>query len=156
MLFADVSTGFKAGGFNQAVSLTQPNQLQPFAPERITAYTFGIKNRLLDNKLQLNVEAFYWDYKDLQLSAQAFDGTGNVVLLTQNAGAARVAGPMSVLSPSPGRAARCVDRSNMSIRSTSSSRSYSRHCPCRPGGLAVRSPRPMRKGWLPSIARAVR
>ena len=104
MLFADVSTGFKAGGFNQAVSLSQPNQLQSFAPERITAYTFGIKNRFLDNKLQLNVEAFYWDYKDLQLSAQAFDGTGNLVLLTQNAGAARVAGAnVSVVAkPWPG------------------------------------------------------
>ena len=92
MLFADVSTGFKAGGFNQAVSLTNPSQLQPYDPETITAYTLGIKNRFLDNRVQLNVEAFYWDYKNLQLSAQAFDGTGVIVLLTQNAGKARVAG----------------------------------------------------------------
>lgn len=92
MLFADVSTGFKAGGFNQAVSLTQPSKLQPYAPETITAYTLGIKNRFLDNRLQVNVEAFYWDYKNLQLSAQAFDGAGLIVLLTQNAGKARVAG----------------------------------------------------------------
>lgn len=92
MLFADVSRGFKAGGFNQAVSLTDPTSLQAFAPENITAYTLGIKNRFLDNRLQLNVEAFYWDYKDLQLSSQAFDGTGNIVLLTQNAGKAKVQG----------------------------------------------------------------
>ena len=92
MLFADVSTGFKAGGFNQAISLTDTNQLQPYAPETITAYTLGAKNRFLDNRLQVNVEAFYWDYKNLQLSAQAFDGTGVIVLLTQNAGKARVAG----------------------------------------------------------------
>jgi iron complex outermembrane recepter protein len=92
MLFADVSRGFKAGGFNQAVSLTDPTKLQPFAPEVITAYTIGIKNRFLDNRIQVNLEGFYWDYNDLQLSAQAFDGTGNIVLLTQNAGKARVAG----------------------------------------------------------------
>jgi iron complex outermembrane recepter protein len=92
MLFADVSRGFKAGGFNVAVSLTDPTKLQSFAPEVITAYTLGIKNRFLDNRLQFNVEAFYWDYKDLQLSAQAFDGTGNIVLLTQNAGKAKVQG----------------------------------------------------------------
>jgi iron complex outermembrane receptor protein len=92
MLFADVSTGFKAGGFNQAVSLTQPTKLQPYAPETITAYTLGIKNRFMDNKIQLNIEGFYWDYKDLQLSSQAFDGAGLIVLLTQNAGKARVAG----------------------------------------------------------------
>ena len=92
MLYADVSTGFKAGGFNQAVSLTQPTKLQPYNPETITAYSVGIKNRFLDNRLQLNAEAFYWDYKDLQLSSQAFDGTGVIVLLTQNAGKARVSG----------------------------------------------------------------
>jgi iron complex outermembrane recepter protein len=92
MLFADISTGFKAGGFNQAVSLSQPTKLQPYNPETITAYTLGIKNRFLDNRVQLNAEAFYWDYKNLQLSAQAFDGTGLIVLLTQNAGKARVSG----------------------------------------------------------------
>jgi iron complex outermembrane recepter protein len=92
MLFADVSRGFKAGGFNQAVSLTDPTKLQSFAPETITAYTVGIKNRFFDNRLQFNVEGFWWDYKDLQLSAQAFDGTGNIVLLTQNAGKATIKG----------------------------------------------------------------
>jgi iron complex outermembrane recepter protein len=92
MLYADVSTGFKAGGFNQAVSLTQPTKLQPYNPETITAYSVGIKNRFMDNRVQLNAEAFYWDYKDLQLSAQAFDGTGLIVLLTQNAGKATVQG----------------------------------------------------------------
>jgi iron complex outermembrane receptor protein len=92
MLFADISTGFKAGGFNQAVSLTDPTKLQPFNPENITAYTLGVKNRFLDNKLQLNVEAFYLDYKDLQLSAQAIDGARAIVLLTQNAGKARITG----------------------------------------------------------------
>ena len=92
MVFADVSSGFKAGGFNQAVSLTQPTKLQPYAPETITAYTLGVKNRFLDNRLQVNVEAFYWDYKNLQLSSQAFDGAGLIVLLTQNAGKARVSG----------------------------------------------------------------
>lgn len=92
MLFADVSRGFKAGGFNVAVSFADPTKLQSFAPELITAYTLGIKNRFLDNKLQLNIEAFHWDYKDLQLSAQAFDATGNIVLLTQNAGKAKVSG----------------------------------------------------------------
>ncbi len=92
LLFADVSTGFKAGGFNQAVSLTDPTGLQPFEPEDITSYTLGIKNRFMDNRLQFNMEAFYWDYKNLQLSAQGIDGVGLTVLLTQNAGEATVQG----------------------------------------------------------------
>jgi iron complex outermembrane receptor protein len=92
LLFLDVSTGFKAGGFSQAVSLTDPAKLAPYAPERVTAYTAGLKNRFLNNKLQVNLEAFYLDYKDLQFSAQALDGAGSIVLLTQNAGKARIFG----------------------------------------------------------------
>jgi iron complex outermembrane recepter protein len=92
MLYADVSTGFKAGGFNQAVSLTDPTKLQPYDPESITAYSLGIKNRFLNNRLQVNAEAFYWNYKNLQLSSQAIDGAGLIVLLTQNAGQATVKG----------------------------------------------------------------
>ena len=92
MLYADVSRGFKAGGFNVAVSFADPTKLQSFAPELITAYSIGLKNRFMDNKLQFNIEAFHWNYNDLQLSAQAFDATGNIVLLTQNAGKAKVSG----------------------------------------------------------------
>ncbi|PCG13101.1 TonB-dependent receptor [Sphingomonas adhaesiva] len=92
LLFGDVSTGFKAGGFNQAVSLTTPTELNPFRPETVTAYTLGIKNRFLDNRLQVNAEAFYLDYNNLQLSGNAFDGAGLVSIATQNAGKARVLG----------------------------------------------------------------
>ena len=92
MLYADISTGFKAGGFNQALSIADPSKLQAYEPESITAYTVGLKNRFLDNRLQLNLETFYWDYKDLQLSAQGIDAAGLIVLLTQNAGKATVKG----------------------------------------------------------------
>ncbi|WP_427968698.1 TonB-dependent receptor [Altererythrobacter sp.] len=92
MLFGTVSTGFKAGGFNQAIDPANPAQTLAFAPETITAYTVGLRNRLLDNKLQLNVEGFYWDYKDLQLTSLLLDGSGNISLATQNAGKARLYG----------------------------------------------------------------
>ena len=32
------------------------------------SYEVGSKNRFLDNRLQLNAEAFYLDYKDQQVS----------------------------------------------------------------------------------------
>ncbi len=101
LLFVDVSTGFKAGGFNQAISLTNASKLQPFNPEKVTAYTLGLKNRFLDNRLQLNFEAYYLDYKDMQLSAQAIDGGGAIVLLTQNAGKARIAGASANILAKP-------------------------------------------------------
>lgn len=60
MAYASVSTGFKSGGF---FSAPPPNT---FKPEKITAFDIGIKNRFLDNRLQLNLSAFYWRYADHQ------------------------------------------------------------------------------------------
>jgi iron complex outermembrane receptor protein len=92
MLFATVSTGFKAGGFNTAIDPKDISRTLAFNPEKITAYTVGSRNRFLNNKLQVNLEAFYWDYRDLQLSSIIIDGSGNQALATQNAGRARVYG----------------------------------------------------------------
>jgi hypothetical protein len=37
----------------------------PYRPEKLTAFALGSKNRLL-NRLLLNSEFFYWDYRDHQ------------------------------------------------------------------------------------------
>jgi iron complex outermembrane recepter protein len=61
MLYANISTGFKAGGMNlQALPLT------PFKPETLIEYSIGSKNRLMNQRLQLNAEAFYYNYNDYQ------------------------------------------------------------------------------------------
>jgi iron complex outermembrane recepter protein len=61
MLYAMITTGFKAGGMNlTALPLT------PFKPEKMIAYSIGSKNRFMDQRLQLNAEAFYYSYKDYQ------------------------------------------------------------------------------------------
>jgi len=90
MAYATVSRGFKAGGYSQIASLeagsTEPSS---YLPEILTAYEVGIKNRFFDNKLQLNVEAFYWDYKDHQEGFVTISGTGNAGQIFQNAGKAR-------------------------------------------------------------------
>lgn len=62
MLYAMITTGFKAGGMNL---MTLP--LVPFKPETMTAYSIGSKNRFMDQHLQLNAEAFYYKYKDYQV-----------------------------------------------------------------------------------------
>ncbi len=103
LFFANVSTGFKAGGFNQAVDPLNPRKTLGFNPETITAYTVGLRNRFLDNKLQINFEGFYWDYKDLQLTRLILDGSGNVALATQNAGKARVYGLNADLVAKPAK-----------------------------------------------------
>jgi len=82
MLYATVSTGFKAGGFFAYLA-----PYNSYKPERLTAFQGGIKNRLFDNRLQLNVEGFYWKYKNKQETFLANFGPpyGNV-LDTANAG----------------------------------------------------------------------
>ncbi|GGC12916.1 TonB-dependent receptor [Novosphingobium endophyticum] len=86
LLYASVETGFKAGGF-------YVGNFSPFyRPETITAYTVGSKNRFFNNSLQLNAEAFYWKYKDQQVSSITRDQSGAVVFATQNVGRATVKG----------------------------------------------------------------
>lgn len=86
LLYASVETGFKAGGF----FFSSDNGV--FKPETITAYTLGSKNRFLDNRLQLNLELYYWDYKDQQISHLGEDSLGVIIFPTQNVGAATVKG----------------------------------------------------------------
>lgn len=91
LVFANVATGFKSGGFFVA---QPPNNI--FAPETLTAYTVGAKNRFFDNKLQLNIEAFYWDYKDQQITFVGGVRTGTGIFAqgstTVNAGKSRIYG----------------------------------------------------------------
>lgn len=91
LVYANVATGFKSGGFYVAAPPTNS-----FRPESLTAYTIGAKNRFFGNKLQLNIEAFYWDYKDQQVTFVGGVQTGNGLFaqgsLTTNAGKSRIFG----------------------------------------------------------------
>ena len=86
LLYASVETGFKAGGF----FFTHDDPT--YQPEHLTAYTIGSKNRFLDNRLQVNGEAFLWKYKDQQISHIGLDSTGTVIFPTENAGRATMKG----------------------------------------------------------------
>lgn len=87
MLYANVSTGFKSGGFYAAPA---PNT---FRPEKLTAYDVGLKNRFLDNHLEANLEAFYWRYRDHQENFLAATSVpGYDAFITQNAGSAKTYG----------------------------------------------------------------
>lgn len=77
LLYASLETGYRAGGFNPDT---------PYGPESITAYTIGSKNRFFDNRLQLNIEGFYWKYRDQQLTYLGINSLNAVGLLTRNIG----------------------------------------------------------------------
>jgi iron complex outermembrane receptor protein len=86
LLYAAADTSFKAGGF----FFTHDDPT--YQPEHITAYSLGSKNRFLDNRLQVNAEAFYWIYKDQQISHLSVDSTGTIIFPTQNVGSAKMKG----------------------------------------------------------------
>ncbi|MDP9114060.1 MAG: TonB-dependent receptor [Acidobacteriota bacterium] len=86
LLYANASTAFKAGGFYGAVA---PNT---YRPEFLTAYTIGLKNRFFDNRLQLNIEAFYWKYRDQQVSFLAVRPDNSVIFPTVNVGQSTIKG----------------------------------------------------------------
>lgn len=73
MLYGTVQTGYLMGGFRQVGTTL-------FEPAKLTAYTAGSKNRFFDRILTVNLEGFYYDYKDYQL--QYVQGTN---FLTVNA-----------------------------------------------------------------------
>ncbi|MBX5461950.1 MAG: TonB-dependent receptor [Steroidobacteraceae bacterium] len=88
MLFFTAATGFKAGGFFPSV----PAPNNSFEPEELTAFTLGSRNRFLDQRLQVNIETFYWDYRDKQERFLGATPAGTTGLLTTNAGKATLYG----------------------------------------------------------------
>ena len=84
--YATVEKGYRSGGFNTAAGFLT------YAPETITAYTVGLKNRFFDNRLQLNLEGFDWEYHDQQLTTLGADSSGRPVAFTRNIGQSRIRG----------------------------------------------------------------
>ncbi len=99
-LYARFAQGFKSGGFNgesnvfAAPTADCPSGAlelcQPYLPEQVDSYEFGIKSRFLDDRLIVNLAAFRNDSKDMQLSV--FTATTGAASVIQNAAAARIQG----------------------------------------------------------------
>jgi iron complex outermembrane receptor protein len=86
LLYVSTETGFRSGGFSGAAGF------ETYNPEFLTAYTVGSKNRLLDNRLQLNLEGFYWKYKDQQVNFVGLDANNNTANQTRNIGKSKITG----------------------------------------------------------------
>jgi iron complex outermembrane receptor protein len=74
LVYGSVSTGFKSGGVNEVPNT--PDFQQTYNPETITAYQIGSKNRFWSERLQVNVEGFFYDYKGFQTLEGLTDPTG--------------------------------------------------------------------------------
>jgi iron complex outermembrane recepter protein len=89
LLYANIATGYLEGGFNLGSTV---GLLPNFQPEKLTAYTVGSKNRLFDNRFQVNVEAFYYDYKDYIVSEYLTAGAAAGDFALYNADKTRIFG----------------------------------------------------------------
>jgi iron complex outermembrane receptor protein len=70
LLYTAYNRGAKSGGFNFPLSSTsptaQPPSTLPYKPEKLDAYDAGFKIDALSHSLQINGDAFYYNYKDFQ------------------------------------------------------------------------------------------
>lgn len=67
MYYGSVTTGYKSGGFN--AELVTLGATAPVNEELITSYEVGLKSRLWDNRLSVNLSGYYYDYQDIQAFA---------------------------------------------------------------------------------------
>lgn len=67
MLYAVFQTGYAPGTYS-IVPPASNNGKATVDPTNLRSYTAGVKNRFFDRALTFNVEGFYYDYRDLQIS----------------------------------------------------------------------------------------
>jgi len=67
LLYMSYSRGYKSGGINPSLAAGFSVPLT-FGPETVNAFEIGSKNTFLGGTLRLNLTAFYYQYKQLQLS----------------------------------------------------------------------------------------
>jgi iron complex outermembrane receptor protein len=87
-LYANGESGYRPGGFNAATGF------ETFEPERITAYTMGLRHRSSVDRFQLDLEAFWWNYRDQQVSSLRPDLSSppRNANITDNIGNSRIRG----------------------------------------------------------------
>jgi len=73
--YANVQTGYLPGAYQTATQavLTNLGLGRRYESQEVTAYQVGLKSRFLDNRVQLNVEGFYYDYKNFQVTQRVPD-----------------------------------------------------------------------------------
>jgi iron complex outermembrane receptor protein len=104
LLYATISTGYKAGGFNDGcltgtrqlgidcpAQVSVPASTLFYQPEYLKSFEAGFKTRFFDKRATLNASAFRYDYTNLQLSGVAIV-MGAPRYVTTNAGIADVKG----------------------------------------------------------------
>ena len=86
LLYFSWAKGFKSGAF-EATSFA----VDPADPETMTAYELGAKSTFSEGRVRLNLSAFKYDYKDLQVRTPNVSGT-TIFPILANAAEADISG----------------------------------------------------------------
>jgi iron complex outermembrane recepter protein len=86
LAYASYSRGYQAGGFN--LSPPVPTTPDNFDPETVDAFEIGLKSQFLDGRVTLNLSAFHYEYRDLQVKIQFAPALIDI----RNAGRAKIDG----------------------------------------------------------------
>jgi iron complex outermembrane receptor protein len=65
--YASYSRGYRSGTYN-GLAYQDISQVYFLPPEKVNAYEVGLKSRFLDNRVQLNLAGFYYDYTGQQIA----------------------------------------------------------------------------------------
>lgn len=92
MAYASYATGYKGQGFDISTGFTPRRAAEPVRPETSDAYEIGLKSRFLDNRMQLNIAAFWTDFDGFQAQSGVLLPDNTVQLVLNNVGKVRTRG----------------------------------------------------------------
>jgi len=84
LVYFNASKGFRSGGMNQILPPPLPTPPANFGPEELFSYEIGTKHAFNDNRVNLELAAYYNDWKEVQAPNPAFvpflilTNTGNI------------------------------------------------------------------------------
>ena len=92
MAYASFSTGYKGQGYDISTGFTPMRAAAPVRPETSNAYELGLKSRFLENRVQLNVAAFWTDFSDFQAQSGVQLPDQTIQVMLNNVGKVRTRG----------------------------------------------------------------
>jgi iron complex outermembrane recepter protein len=99
MGYVAYNRGFKSGIYaTSSYNSASTGALDPVEPEELNAWSAGFKSTLMDNRVRLNAEAFYYDYSNIQVQNNLPTGGGARIV---NGGEATLQGIEAELTVNP-------------------------------------------------------
>ncbi|PIB90540.1 TonB-dependent receptor [Caulobacter sp. FWC2] len=71
-VYASAATGYKGFAYDISSGYTPLRTQNPVQPEKSKSYEAGLKSRFFDNRVQLNLAAFYTDYDNFQAQSSQY------------------------------------------------------------------------------------